>query len=214
MANNDCLPQVQGCALRLAYLDPNGVPTPGAGNLYTSDALSEATMTPVYEDAEEITEKSACEKVIVNYQGPPTLKRGDLEIKILTPDPYLMQFLGGGDVLSDSGINGFAYPPIGTVVDRPISIEIWAKRIDDGEIHAEYPYAWWVLPWVARLRHGPRVWNNGAWVPTFNAQLYENENWFDGPLNDWVVESDRFAQWFPTDSLPTVACGPTAIAAS
>src|SRR5688572_12746605 len=143
MPNNDCLPQVQACAIRVAYLDANGVPSPGANKLYVSDALSELTTEPVYEDAEEIAEANACGTLAVNYQGEPTLKRADGELTIVTQDPYLVSMLGGGDVLTDSGLHGFAYPAIGQINSAPISIELWAKRIDDGELHDEYPYAWW-----------------------------------------------------------------------
>lgn len=214
MANNDCLPQIQACAIRVAYLDANGVPSPGANKLYVSDSLTEMSVTPVYEDADEISEPNACGATVVSYQGEPTLTRGDGELTIASQDPYLVAMLGGGTVLTDGGVNGWAMPAIGQINSAPISIELWAKRIDDGELHNEYPYAWHVFPKVTRLKHGQRTFSNGAQLPTFSMQMYENENWFDGPLNDWPVESDRFWQWFPTDSLPTISCGPQTIAAS
>lgn len=214
MANNDCLPQVQACAIRVALLEPNGVPSPGANKLYVNDTLTELNFTPTYEDAEEVMEKSACDKVVVNYQGDPTLKRGEGELTIASQDPYLVYLLGGGSVLTDAGVHGYAYPAIGDQLSQAISIELWAKRIDDGELHDEYPYAWWVLPKVTRLKHGQRTFNNGAQLPNFSFQLYENENWYDGPLNDWPVTSDRFAQWFPTNSLPAIPCGPQTLPAS
>ncbi len=214
MANNDCLPQVQACVIRVADLDVSGVPLPGSDNLYVSDALTTLQMTPVYTDADEIEEKNACGTVCVNYQGDPTLKRGDIELTICTADPYLQAKLGYGDVLTDTGIHGFAYPPIGVVTGNGVSIELWAKRIDDGELHDEWPYAWWVLPRVTRLKHGVRTFNNGAQLPVFSGQAYENPNWFDGPLNDWPVSSDRFAQWFPSQTIPVASCGAQALAAS
>ena len=212
--NNDCLPQVQACAIRVALLDPNGVPSPGANHLYVSDALSELNMTPVYEDAEEITETNACGTTALSYQGEPTLKRGEGDLTIISQDPYLVAMLGGGDVLTDSGLHGFAFPSLGVNTAQAISIELWAKRIDDGEMHDEYPYAWWVLPKVTRLKHDQRTFNNGSQLPKFMFQLYENENWYDGPLNDWPVASDRFAQWFPTATIPTATCGPQTLPAS
>lgn len=213
MANEDNLPQVQGCALRVAVLDPSGVPLPGAGNLYTSDALTELAFTPVYADADEVEEKNACGTVCVSLTGDDSLKRGDVALTICTHDPYLLAMLGDGDVLSDGGINGFAMPPIGALSGPGVSLEVWSKRVDDGDLHDEYPYAWWVIPKVKNLRMGARTFNNGSALPQFTGRAYENPNWYDGPLNDWPVSSDRLIQWFPVAALPAIS-GRVTLAAS
>lgn len=204
MANEDDLGQVQACAIRVTDLDPSGVPQPGASNIYTSEALTELTATPVYSDADEIEEKNACGAVCVNYTGDDSLKRLDVALTICTHDPWLNAMLSGGDVLTDGGINGFALPAIGPLRGNGVSIELWAKRVDDGDLHDEFPYAWWVLPKVKNLRYGAKTFNNGASLPQFTGRGYENANWYDGPLNDWPVSSDRALQWFPVASLPTI----------
>lgn len=209
----DNLPQVQACAIRVARLDSNGVPTPGAANIYTSDALTELVATPVYDDAAEITQKNACGTTCLDYIGDDTLKRIDVTVTICTHDPYLVAMLSNGDVLVDSGVNGYAMPPIGPLSSNGVSIELWAKRIDDGDLDVDYPYAWWVLPKVKNLRLGARTFNDGSALPQFSGRGYQNVNWFDGPLNDWPVASDRVLQWFPTTALPVIA-GLQAIAAS
>lgn len=218
MANNDCLPQVHACVMRVTDLDSNGVPTPGADHIYTTDALTILTMTPVYVDGEEIEERNACGTVCVNYRGDDSFKRLDVEITICAQDPRLVSKLGGGTVLSptQSGdvTRGYSYPSIGAITGNGVSIEVWAKRIDDGDLHVDWPYAWWVLPKVKNLRHGVRTFNNGAQLPVFSGQAYENPNWFNGPTNDWPSASDRVAQWIPDRTLPTVVCGPTSLAAS
>ncbi len=204
MANEDNLPQVQACALRVTILEPSGVPLPGAGNVYTTDTLTELTATPVYEDADELTEKNACGTVCVNFTGDDSLKRADVALTICTHDPYLLAMLSDGDVLTDSGLHGFAMPPIGPLTGAGVSLELWSKRIDDGDLHDEFPYAWWVLPRVKNLRMGARTFSNGTALPQFTGRAGENPNWFDGPLNDWPVASDRIIQWFPVAALPTI----------
>lgn len=214
MPNIDNLPQVQVCAFRIAELDGSGVPNPGAGNLYTCQTLVSLQFTPVYRDGEEIEVPNACGGVCVNYKGDDSLKRVDVSITVCSGDPYLAVMLGGGDILTDGGIHGFAFPAIGTLTSNGISIELWRKRIDDGDLHADYPYMWDVMPKIKNLRHGQRTFDSGAVQPVFTGQALENPNWFDGPLNDWPVSSDRVFQSFPVNSLPTIDCLPSALAAS
>jgi hypothetical protein len=214
MAEQPCLPQVQACVIRVAILDTSGVPLPGAENLYTSDALTTLTFTPVYTDGDEIDEKNGCGTTKVNYRATDTFKRGDVAIGLVTPDPFLVSMLSAGDVLQDGARRGFAAPPLGAVTTPGISVELWAKRIDEGDLDADSPYAWWAYPKLNNLRLGPHTHQNGALLPTFTGQAYENPNWYDGPLNDWPATSDRVYQWIPTDTLPDAACGFQALLAS
>ena len=216
MAEIDCRPQVQACAIRVARLDTNGVPLPGANNLYVSDALVSMAFTPVYTDGDEIEDKNACGAVKVNYRSPDSFKRGDVTLQLTTPDPFLEEMLSGGDVLDAGGgrPKGFAAPPIGTVTGNGISIELWAKRIDDGDLDADFPYAHWAYPKIKNLRMGDHTHENASNLPQFSGQALENANWFDGPVGDWDAESDRVYQWLPVAGLPTPTCGYQTLAAS
>lgn len=214
MANNDCIPQIQACAIRVAVLDSNGVPHPGANSLYVSDALTELTLTPNYTDGETIEQRNACGGLCISYRSPDTLNWLDVSLTICSQDPYLVQMLGGGTVLTSTGLHGYAFPDIGVITGNGVSIELWAKRIDGADVHADYPYAWWALPKVRNLRHGVRTFNNGSQLPVFSGQAVENANWFNGPANDWPSASSQAAQWFPDNALPTVVCGPQTLPAS
>lgn len=214
MADELCLPQVHVCAMRLAQLDPSGVPQPGAGNLLTIDSMVSITATPVITDGDEIEEKTGCGIVGVNYKGPDTLKRYDLAIQVLDRNPYVAQFLGRGVILQANGAVGYGAPSLGPTNEEAISIEFWAKRIDEGTLSSVNPYAWWTFPKVTNLREDVITKDQNADKPSFVGRAFENPNWFDGPLNDWPVSSDRAYQWFPTPVLPTADCEPTAIPVS
>lgn len=216
MAEADCRPQVQACAIRVSRLDSNGVPSPGAGNMITSDALVSFGISAVYTDGDEIEDKNACGVVGVNYRGADSFKRLDVTIQIITPDPFLQEMLSGGAVLDPGGgaPKGYAMPPIGEVTGNGVSVELWANRVDDGDLDLNYPYAWYVYPKIRNLRIGDYSHENGSLQPVFSGQAVENANWFDGPLNDWTADSDRVGQWIPTETIPTVECGYQTIAAS
>ena len=91
MADEDCRPQVQACAIRVARLDTNGVPLPGANNLYVADTLVSLAFSPVYTDGDEIEDKNGCGVVQVNYRGQDSFKRGDVTIQLTRPDPQLVE---------------------------------------------------------------------------------------------------------------------------
>lgn len=213
MANEDDLPQVQACAIRVTDLDASGVPLPGTDTMYVTDSFTELGFTNVYTDGTEIEETTACGSTAYSYRPPDSFKRGDVTLTLITHDPILMAKLSQGDVLTDSGINGWAAPPIGPLTGNGVSIELWAKRIDAGDLHPEWPYAWWVLPKVKNLRLNTKTFNNGQSNPQFSGQALENVNWFDGPTNDWPVASDRVIQWFPAAALPALT-GATDLVAS
>lgn len=213
---DDCIPQIFCCRTRVAKLGPTGAPLTGAGNAYVTDALLKATITPNYDAGTEVKETNACGATYIDVLPRPTLVRGDLTIEFLTPDPYLHAILisQGALLTPGSGGVGFAYPPIGQLVDDGVSIELYTQRMIDGALSVVHPYAQWALPKVQNLQLGARDFTNAAQHSPFVGQCFENPLWGDGPGNDFDAESDRFAQWIPCDTLPAVVCGPITTVAS
>ena len=214
---NTCLGQVSVCALRVARLQDDGVPLPGADNLYVSDALAELTVTAVYTDGEEIEENNACGATLVSYRAPDTFKRLDFTLNLVIPDPELSEMLSQNSeaITASGGRVGYGYPSIGQLPSLGgVSLEFWSKQIDDGTQDADFPWAWWVMPRARNLRVGDRTFGSGAVPTSFAGQAYENENWFDGPLNDWPSTSDRVLQWIPSATIPEAACGYASLASS
>lgn len=214
MSETDCRPQVHACTMRLTRLATNGAPLVGATNGYVTDALVTMGLSPVYTEGDEIEDKNACGVVVVNYKAPDSLKRGDVEIQIITPDPFASEILSGGDVLTVAGRpKGFAAPPIGPITGAGIGIELWAIRVDDGADDPDFPYAHWLYPRVKNLRVGDHEHGAGSLQPAFTGQAYQNSNWGDGPVGDWPATSDRIYQWIPAATMPTPTCDYTAVLA-
>lgn len=216
MAENDCLPQVQACIIRVCALEASGILLPGASSMYVSDALVKMDAKPVFDVSTEIIDKNACGALKVNYKPPDSLKRLDVTIELLTPDPYLSVLLSSGGALLHpvGGGVGYAYPPIGVIAGNGVSVELWAKRIDNGDLDATFPYAWWAFPKIKNLIPGDKLFDEKSQHSIFTGQALENHNWFDGPDNQWTAESDRVAQWIPTATLPVAQCGYEALVAS
>lgn len=216
MAEQPALPQVHGIRMRVANLDQNGVPTPGVAQLYVTDAFTKVGITPVYTDGNEIETKNAQGVTCVNYRSADTFKRADVDIELCSVDPYLVAMLIGGTVLTSGtpAKTGFALPPLGAVTGNGVSIEVWARRVDDGEEDTDSPWGHWVYPRVKNLRIGDWAHEDNPNLPKITGQAYENPNWFDGPLNDWLVASDRVVQYMPTATLPVAQVGYFDVAAS
>lgn len=208
MAGVDCAGAVQVCAMRVAELDPTGVPNPGTGHLYVSSALVQIESTPVYTEGAEMEQQNGCGDVCVTHKDCPKLKRYDLAMTICTPDPELVSMLAGGVLLTDGGLSrGWAAPQVGAGgCPNGVSVEAWAKAIVDGAIDATFPY--WRFVWPrTKWTLGPTVLQNGIYAPTLTGTGEENPNWFDGPANDWIYDSDRAFAYARDTAIPTTACG-------
>jgi hypothetical protein len=220
VAEQPCLPQVQACIIRVAHLGPDGVPLVGVTEGYISDALVSVAFEPEYQDGAEVTQDNACGDRIVDYKAPDIFRWGNVTIQLATPDPYLAAFLSGGTTIVGSGPDidriGWAAPPLGTLDENPISMELWAKRPDKatGSLDAASPYARWAYPLVKNLRLGSWTHENGPILPEFTGQAFENPSWGNGPWDDWLVSSDRVVQWFPVAAadLPDATCAPVPVA--
>lgn len=210
-----CLPHVHACAMAVTLLSSDGSPVVGASNRYVTDALTRLGFAWEVEEGDQIREKNACGAVKVDYRAPADLVRGNLTIELVTPDPYLESLLSDGTVLTPTGDRvGFAAPPLGPQSEMTVGIEVWAKRILDGKLDPDFPYAWWLYPWVTKLRPGDHEHAQANLARSFVGEAYENAQWLDGPLNDWPVASDAVYQWIPTTTIPTTQCGFVAVASS
>ena len=205
---NQCLAQVQACALRVTRLAADGSPIQGADNLYTTDSLTVLTVEPEITEGDEFEVKNACGAVCVNFKDCDRLKRLNLTLGLCIPDPELQELLVGGAVLTSGEAVGYAFPEIGAAAcPDGVSIEVWAKRITaSGALDATFPYERYVLP-RTYWQHSTRTFENGPVVLELNGFAVENPEWLDGSENDWVVASDRVLQSLPVATLPDVACG-------
>lgn len=89
---------------RVTNLDAAGAPVPGVGESYISDALVKVDIGLTYEDANVITQLNGTGIACVSYSAPRTLKEGSIAgFQICQPDPYLLKFLIGGDVIVTAG---------------------------------------------------------------------------------------------------------------
>lgn len=210
-ASDDCLPNMlQACRTRICLLDSAGAPLVGAESMVVTDRLVKFTYTPNYKAATELTENNACDAVLVDYLGPPSLVRFDLDMDFISPDPYVLSLLLPQSSLLTgmmSGGVGVAAPPIGVVVNNGVSLEFWVKRVIDGVLSTVHPYMHWAFPKVLNAQEGARELSNTTEHGLVTAQAFENAEWFDGPGNDFDAVSTQGWQYIPADTLPDVTCG-------
>jgi len=205
---DNCVPQLQTCRLRFGRLAAGGAPAVGANNILVTKSFTTLATTAVYTDGDEIEDKNACGEVESQFRSADTFKRLDFSITFLVPDPYITAGLTDGVVLTAGTAIGAGYPALGPVDETNIwSIEAWAKRVKNGALDPDYPYAHWAFPQAQNIRIGDKEMANGTHLTVISGQLVENPNWGDGPANDFPVASTRVAQWIPDDALPAVACG-------
>lgn len=203
-----CLKTLQLCRLRIARLEPNGVPDPGAGNLYVTDQQISLTLGLEISEGDDFEQKTGCGDICFSYKDRDRVKGLNLQLSLCTADPELTELLIGGDLITDGGDTiGYALPEVGTTGNPyGVSLEAWTKNISGSSLDPDYPYVRWVMGktfWTP----SDKTFENGPIVHNFTGKGEENVNFHDGPANDWPYTSDRLYQYAVDTALPTAQCG-------
>jgi hypothetical protein len=227
----DYAASVQGVAIRVTRLDPNGVLIPTES--YTSKSFIRVSFTPEYEEGDEITEKNADGTVCVTYKAPDTLKRATMEVAVCDPDPVLSSMLSGGIILAgmvepqpqtpdaDTDVYPLGWASAGVGEDpsgNGVAVEVWSRAIVDGKAALQMPFFHWVFPYVKTRLSGDRVIENGLLANTYEGFGVGNRAFGEGPDASsgveegstawrWPEVTDRPYMYARAGSAPNVARG-------
>lgn len=190
--------------MRFTKLAANGSPLVGDDNAYQTDSLVQMQFGLEYEEGEEITQRNGSGRICLTYKAPDSLKRATISaLQFCTPDPNVMEFLIGGDLILDGDFNqiGYRAPEVGSEpTPDGVSVEVWTRQVIDGAFAG---YMRWVFPRVFLRPSGDwTLSGSDPLIPEFEGFGTQNPNWGDGPLNDWDFESDRVWQYVQTDENP------------
>ncbi|SHL53050.1 hypothetical protein SAMN05443637_13513 [Pseudonocardia thermophila] len=90
--------------LRLTKLDESGAPLPGPQNCYVTESLAQIGVNQEYSEPDAVEFRNGQGVVCVYYAPPRTLLRGLIEdLIICTPDPNVLEFCCGGEVITSGG---------------------------------------------------------------------------------------------------------------
>lgn len=190
--------------MRFTRLNANGSPMVGPENAYQTDALVQMQFGLEYEEGEEIIQRNGSGRICLTYKAPDSLKRATITgLQFCTPDPNVLEFLIGGEIIEDAEGNqiGYRAPEVGSEpMPNGVSVELWTRAIIEGSYAG---YFWWVFPRTFLRPSGDwTASGSDALIPEFEGFGTQNANWGDGPTNDWVYASDRVWQYIQTDEFP------------
>lgn len=217
---NSCGRSLKVCADRITKLELDGSPDVGSLNRYTANDLVTLTVTSEYSDDDDFEVRGASGDICVRWFSFGPFKRLSFEMERCAADPEFGAMLIGESTLTSGAAVGFRWPEIGVgggcsgQSQLGVAYECWTLHVGaDGQIHPTLPYLRWLFP-RTRWKVGDKNFENAPMSHRFTGSGEENDQWLDGPDNDWPVLSDRSGQWLPVATLPTAQCGPQSVAAS
>lgn len=214
MGNYDGAGSLFGLGMRVTRLGPTGAPLPGVNNSYVTDALVKVDIGLEYEESDEVIQRKGDGRICVSYKAPDSLKRGTIEeLQVCTPDPNLLPFIIGGDVIEDAddpaGARAIGYkaPEVGVdPTPNGVGIEVWTRAIIGGSYAATLPYFHWIIPRAfLKTASGMTVSGEDAMVPEFEGFSTQSGGWGTGPddlLDNDVLVADRVWQYLRVPELP------------
>lgn len=106
MPNYDGAGSIFALGVRLTKPDAAGVPLVGTNTCYKTDALVSINLGLAYSEPDAIELPNGSGGTCVFYQPPPTVNSGTIdELRVCTPDPNILEFCCGGEVITSGGTN-------------------------------------------------------------------------------------------------------------
>jgi hypothetical protein len=216
MANRTCRSSFGACAIRVARLEPNGVPDPGPNNLYVADTLISVTRNVNVRAGTLIELPDGCGGVCAAVQTPERVQSITLEIELCQHDAELLEMLLGGNIITVLTDTVGYLSPAYNATPPDVSVEFWAQSVtESGQDLADNPYIQFGYPkvnWIA----GAKTHDDTAITRyPLTGTVYTNTNFYNGPGNDWLEPFSTAPEGFQfVDALPATQCGYKTLAAS
>lgn len=198
---------------RITKLDADGSPLVGPDNAYVTEALISASIGNTYSEPDAIELTNGQGQTCVFYQPSAVLLGGTLEDFVFcTPDPHILEFLIGGNVIEDdTDSTGYQAPAVNTdPVPNGVGIELFSKAVLDNSLLAGGIH--WVLP---RVKLSPSdamaLGASDPLQPSFTGTLEQNPNFGTGPVGDVEFPTERVWQFNRVPLLPSLSMGLIAV---
>jgi hypothetical protein len=191
-----CASPIKGEVIRLTLLNNCGDPIFGPGSAQvTTDAWTEVTATPNYEEGTRFLSRKANGQPCVNLQDPAFMNWVELGTTLCTLDVDLIAVATGEQPISDNAAGDFVGVTFGEgLLTAQYSFELWQPVAGDGECDED----------------GNQRWVYWAWPRVYNAQIQEltfTNDVFNFAFNSMTKRAS--ARWDIGD--PWLADTPTAV---
>jgi hypothetical protein len=184
----ECVSLSRGKMLRLTKLDECGNVVEGTGSTLVTKAFVSGTITPNYQEPEEITQTDANGDTCIDDLSDPSLRWLDISLIICTLDPTMINLITGDPLVLNDNVP--TPDTVGFRIDADLTgsanfaLEMWSGVTGQACAVGGFPkYGYWLFPWVKDARWGEWVIQNGALTLTFTARAVFGGGWGVGPYN-------------------------------
>lgn len=211
-----CESPIRGEVARFTLLDQCGVPVTGPGSAQvTTDAWTEITNTPNYEEGTRFLQRKANGRPCVNERDAGFLNWIEETTNLCTLDVDLIAMVFGDEPIQSA--DDFVGVTFGEgLLEARFSKEIWQPVAGEGACDAEGNPKWvyWAFPHEYNAQVQAFTFTNDVFTFSFNSMTKRASNQWD--IGDpWLSESPA-ATWGPgkhfafaitTTPPPEAACG-------
>lgn len=211
-----CASPIQGEVIRLTLLNNCGDPVFGPGSAQaTTDAWTEVTATPNYEEGTRFLSTRANGRPCVNEMAPSFLNWVELATTLCTLDVDLIALaFGEQPIASGTDFVGVTFGE--GVLNARYSFELWQPVSGDGECDEEGNPQWvyWAWPHVYNAQVQELTYTNDVFNFSFNSQTKRASTRWD--IGDPWLANTPTAVWDPARHMafaitsvppPESACG-------